>query len=76
MLCRWRRALIHVPNSLAGCFIARNLAKVLGKSKAEKAKLTERAAVAALEQEIDRLVYPLYGLTPAEIKLVEESTSR
>jgi hypothetical protein len=29
-----------------------------------------------LEREIDELVYALYGLTPAEIKLVEESTSR
>jgi len=28
----------------------------------------------ALEQEIDRLVYALYGLTPAEIKLVERAT--
>jgi hypothetical protein len=26
------------------------------------------------EREIDRLVYELYGLTPAEIKLVEEAT--
>jgi hypothetical protein len=32
--------------------------------------------LAQLEQEIDRLVYTLYGLTPAEIKLVEESASR
>ena len=28
------------------------------------------------EREIDRLVYGLYGLTPAEIKLVEESWQR
>ena len=28
----------------------------------------------ALEQEIDRLVYKLYDLTPEEIALVEEST--
>lgn len=28
-----------------------------------------------LEGEIDRLLYKLYGLTPAEIKLVEESTA-
>lgn len=26
--------------------------------------------------EINRLVYDLYGLTPAEIKLVEEATQR
>lgn len=30
----------------------------------------------ALEQEIDRLVYDLYGLTTTEIKVVEESTFR
>jgi hypothetical protein len=29
--------------------------------------------VSALEREIDELVYALYGLTPDEIKIVEES---
>jgi adenine-specific DNA-methyltransferase len=29
--------------------------------------------VSALEQEIDQLVYALYGLTPEEIKIVEEA---
>ena len=29
------------------------------------------ADTSALEREIDKLVYALYGLTPAEIKLVE-----
>jgi type I restriction-modification system DNA methylase subunit len=32
------------------------------------------ADTTALEQEIDRLVYALYGLTPAETKLVQEAT--
>jgi hypothetical protein len=35
----------------------------------------QRDAVAdasALEREIDRLVYELYGLTPTEVSLVEE----
>jgi adenine-specific DNA-methyltransferase len=41
------------------------------------AKRTDpQANVAALEQEIDRLVYALYGLTPVEIKLVEESSRK
>jgi type I restriction-modification system DNA methylase subunit len=31
---------------------------------------------AALEHEIDRLVYELYGLTPGEIRLVEDGTAR
>jgi len=34
------------------------------------------ADVTTLEREIDRLVYALYCLTPAEIKLVEESTRK
>ena len=34
------------------------------------------ADTTAWEREIDRLVYDLYGLTPAEIKLVEESNQR
>ena len=32
------------------------------------------ADVSALEREIDKLVYALYGLTPEEIKLVEGAT--
>jgi hypothetical protein len=31
------------------------------------------ADVSALEREIDELVYALYGLTPEEIKIVEDS---
>ena len=34
-------------------------------------KLDPRADITVLEREIDRLVYGLYGLTPAEIKIVE-----
>ncbi len=30
--------------------------------------------VSEIEAEIDQLVYQLYGLTPAEIAIVEEST--
>ena len=33
-----------------------------------------KADTTALEQQIDRLVYQLYDLTPKEIALVEEST--
>lgn len=32
------------------------------------------ATIAALEREIDELVYALYGLTPEEIELVEGAT--
>jgi hypothetical protein len=39
----------------------------------------ERTAVerqsAALDREIDRLVYELYGLTDEEIRIVEEATA-
>lgn len=34
------------------------------------------ADVSALEHEIDQLVYTLYGLTPEEIKLIEDSSVR
>lgn len=34
------------------------------------------ADVSALEREIDQLVYALYGLTPEEIKLIEDRTPR
>jgi hypothetical protein len=32
------------------------------------------ADVSALEREIDQQLYALYGLTPEEIKIVEEAT--
>lgn len=39
------------------------------------AKRADAAAdVSALEREIDQHVYRLYGLTPEEIKIVEEGT--
>lgn len=34
------------------------------------------AATSALERQIDRLVYVLYGLTAGKIRLKEESTNR
>ena len=39
--------------------------------KAKSANLS--ADTTALESEIDRLVYQLYGLTEEEIKIIEES---
>jgi adenine-specific DNA-methyltransferase len=40
-----------------------------------KAKRSDPSAdVSAWEREIDQLVYRLYGLTPEEIKIVEEGT--
>jgi hypothetical protein len=38
--------------------------------------LCERRGDLDLEREIDERVYRLYGLTPDEIKLVEESAAR
>jgi hypothetical protein len=35
-----------------------------------------KADTSALEQQIDQLVYALYGLTPEEIQIVEENTRR
>ena len=36
--------------------------------------MNAEADVSALEREIDESVYALYGLTPEEIKIVEEAT--
>ncbi len=42
-----------------------------------KAKRADPSAdTSAWEREIDQLVYRLYGLTPEEIKIVEESGKR
>lgn len=38
-----------------------------------KFELTKRAKKTLEERELDELVYALYGLTPEEIKIVEES---
>ena len=40
---------------------------------AESEKATRQNAVTAADQQIDQLVYELYGLTPEEIALVEDS---
>ena len=38
-------------------------------------KLDHNANINALEQEINHLVYDLYGLTPDEVSMVEQSIS-
>ena len=49
-----------------------------GSALAERVLAAKRADPAAdtsaLEREIDQRVYALYGLTPDEIKIVEDST--
>ena len=45
-------------------------------AKAESAKATLQNAVTATDQQIDALVYDLYGLTPEEIQLVEEAAQK
>jgi hypothetical protein len=49
--------------------------KRLAKAQTDKDKTYYENKCAALDRQIDRLVYALYGLTEAEIKLVEESTT-
>jgi hypothetical protein len=39
-------------------------------------KETIQRQIAATDAQIDQLVYELYGLTPNEIKIVEEATLR
>ena len=48
--------------------------KQLAQAQTDKDKTYYENKCAALDRQIDRLVYDLYGLTEAEIKLVEEST--
>ena len=45
-------------------------------AKSETDKVTLHNAITATDNEIDRLVYDLYGLTEDEIKLVEESSAK
>ena len=80
----WRRkGLIAALTLLAAglAFAAVNLATPRYKSEArvlietrDNIFLRPDADTSAMEQEIDRQVYVLYGLTPDEIKIVEEAT--
>jgi hypothetical protein len=47
--------------------------KELAKAKTDKDKTYYEQKCAALDRQIDKLVYELYGLTEEEIKIVEES---
>ena len=49
--------------------------KDLAKAKTDKDRTYYENKCAALDREIDRLVYDLYGLTEDEIRIVEGSTS-
>ena len=46
----------------------------LGRPKAPTAKTAIQRQIDATDQQIDRLVYDLYGLTDEEIAIVEETT--
>ena len=45
-------------------------------AKSETKKATLQNAITATDNEIDHLVYEMYGLTGDEIKLVEESSAK
>jgi len=49
-----------------------SLVPKLQTAQAESARSTLQNAVTATDQQIDSLVYELYGLTPKEITLVEQ----
>jgi adenine-specific DNA-methyltransferase len=49
--------------------------KALAKAKTERERTYYEQKCAALDRQIDRLVYDLYGLTEAEIKIVEASAN-
>ena len=48
----------------------------LAATKVPQDKAMLQARIAATDRQIDRLVYELYGLTEAEIKIVEEATAK
>ena len=50
--------------------------KELAKAKTEKDRTYYESKCAALDRQIDRLVYDLYGLTDEEIEIVEGGTSK
>jgi hypothetical protein len=58
-----------VPSEQAERNIVTLVDQILAAKRADAAADTR-----ALEAEIDRHVYALYGLTPAEIKIVEEAS--
>jgi hypothetical protein len=58
-----------------GVLLGEDIAKLVDRILAAKQR-DAGADVSALEREIDQLGYALYGLTPAEIKLVEESAQK
>ena len=51
-----------------------SLHKQLAKAKANHAKTTIQRQIEATDQQIDGLVYELYGLTKKEIEIVKEGT--
>ena len=48
--------------------------KQLAKAKTDKDKAYYENKCAALDRQIDRLVYQLYGLTEEEVQIVERQT--
>jgi adenine-specific DNA-methyltransferase len=50
--------------------------KELAKAKTDKDKTYYENKCAALDRQIDRLVYDLYGLTEEEIRIVEAGTRK
>lgn len=50
------------------------LHKQLDAAKTAHDKTVIERQIAATDEEIDRLIYDLYGLTDDEIKIVEEAT--
>ena len=68
--------LTHVkklPMAVAEKTKQKDIADLVKRILAAKAR-DASADVSALEREIDQLVYALYGLTPEEIKIVEEAS--
>ena len=66
-------AICHSMVSLVESML--KLHKDLAAAKTPDAKTRLQRQIAATDNEIDQLVYELYGLTAEEIRIVEEATA-
>lgn len=72
-LTKAQRTGIQQLEKLAASMLSLHAAEAAAKSPAQKDRLQRQ--IEATDRQIDQLVYRLYGLTQAEIRLVEDSTA-
>jgi type I restriction-modification system DNA methylase subunit len=65
--------ILHQLNTLVDCML--DMSKETNRLNAPHEKETLRRQIDATDRQIDQIVYKLYGLTPEEIKIVEEGSN-